>query len=155
MTVNAFLEFFNFDNSIQSSEKINYGEIEIPKYALEETVDEPGNKEFNYYSYNSEEKAYDMRRLYWDEGFFTHYLYHFRASELCKLLNSGNLYKHILAETRKANKIIDDCVALMAQDNSECQLALKNNDTEHYKKLLNNLRLIVSESVYRNMVLVF
>ena len=43
----------------------------------------------------------------------------------------------------------------MAQDNSECQLALKNNDTEHYKKLLNNLRLIVSESVYRNMVLVF
>ena len=135
MTVNAFLEFFNFENSIQSSEKINYGEIEIPKYALEETV--------------------DVRRLYWDEGFFTHYLYHFRASELCKLLNSGNLYKHILAETRKANKIIDDCVALMAQDNSECQLALKNNDTEHYKKLLNNLRLIVSESVYRNMVLVF
>lgn len=66
MTVNAFLEFFNFENSIQSSEKINYGEIEIPKYALEETVDEPGNKEFNYYSYNSEEKAYDMRRLYWD-----------------------------------------------------------------------------------------
>ena len=38
MTVNAFLEFFNFENSIQSSEKINYGEIEIPKYALEETV---------------------------------------------------------------------------------------------------------------------
>lgn len=35
MTVNAFLEFFNFENSIQSSEKINYGEIEIPKYALE------------------------------------------------------------------------------------------------------------------------
>lgn len=69
MTVNAFLEFFNFENSIQSSEKINYGEIEIPKYALEETVDEPGNKEFNYYSYNSEEKAYDVRRLYWDEGF--------------------------------------------------------------------------------------
>lgn len=27
MTVNAFLEFFNFENSIQSSEKINYGEI--------------------------------------------------------------------------------------------------------------------------------
>lgn len=24
MTVNAFLEFFNFENSIQSSEKINY-----------------------------------------------------------------------------------------------------------------------------------
>ena len=91
MTVNAFLEFFNFENSIQSSEKMNYGEIEIPKYALEETVDEPGNKEFNYYSYNSEEKTYDVRRLYWDEGFFTHYLYHFRASELCKLLNSGNL----------------------------------------------------------------
>ena len=34
MTVNAFLEFFNFENSIQSSEKINYGEIEIPNMPL-------------------------------------------------------------------------------------------------------------------------
>ena len=155
MTINTFLEFCKFNNSIQSEERIKHGEIEIPKYALEETVDEPGNKEFNYYSYNSENNTYDMRRLYWDEGFLTHYFYHFRVSELYKLLNEGNLYKYILSTTRKANKIIDDCVTMMAQDNSECQLALKNNDTERYKKLLNNLRLIASESVYRNMVLVF
>lgn len=155
MTINTFLEFCKFNNSIQSDKKINHGEFEIPKYVIEETIDEPGNKEFNYYSYNCENKTYYMRRLYWDEGFLTHYLYHFRAAELRKLLNEGNLYKYILTETRKANKIIDDCVTMMAQDNAECQLALKNNDTERYKKLLNNLRLIASESVYRNMVLVF
>ena len=62
MTINTFLEFCKFNNSIQSDKKINHGEFEIPKYVIEETIDEPGNKEFNYYSYNCENKTYDMRR---------------------------------------------------------------------------------------------
>lgn len=41
MTINTFLEFCKFNNSIQSDKKINHGEFEIPKYVIEETIDEP------------------------------------------------------------------------------------------------------------------
>lgn len=154
MTVNNFLEFFNFNNSIQSYEKINYGGTEIPKYALEEVIDEPGNKEYNYYSYNFKTGNYNMRRLYWNEGVFTHYLYHQKRDELQEMLNDGSLYKTIMQQVIDTDKKIDDTVKKLENSNNDIQLAKRNNDIEKYKKLLNNLRLIVREDVYKNMVFV-
>lgn len=154
MTVDNFLEFFNFSNSIQSYEKINYGGTEIPKYALEEVIDEPGNKEYNYYSYNFKTDNYNMRRLYWNEGIFTHYLYHQKRDKLQKMLNDGSLYKTIMQQVIDTDKKIDDTVKKLKNSNNDIQLAKRNNDTEKYKKLLNNLRLIVREDVYKNMVFV-
>lgn len=154
MTVDNFLEFFNFSNSIQSYEKINYDGTEIPKYALEEVIDEPGNKEYNYYSYNFKTGNYNMRRLYWNEGIFTHYLYHQKRDELQEMLNDGSLYKTIMQQVIDTDKKIDDTVKKLENSNNDIQLAKRNNDTEKYKKLLNNLRLIVREDVYKNMVFV-
>lgn len=52
------------------------------------------------------------------------------------------------------DKKIDDTVKKLENSNNDIQLAKRNNDTEKYKKLLNNLRLIVREDVYKNMVFV-
>ena len=95
-----------------------------------------------------------MRRLYWNEGIFTHYLYHQKRDELQKMLNDGSLYKSIMQQVIDTDKKIDDTVKKLENSNNDIQLAKRNNDTEKYKKLLNNLRLIVREDVYKNMVFV-
>ena len=95
-----------------------------------------------------------MRRLYWNEGIFTHYLYHQKSDELQKMLNDGSLYKTIMQQVIDTDKKIDDTVKKLENSNNDIQLAKRNNDTEKYKKLLNNLRLIVREDVYKNMVFV-
>lgn len=69
------------------------------------------------------------------------------------MLNDGSLYKTIMQQVIDTDKKIDDTVKKLENSNNDIQLAKRNNDTEKYKKLLNNLRLIVREDVYKNMVL--
>lgn len=70
------------------------------------------------------------------------------------MLNDGSLYKTIMQQVIDTDKKIDDTVKKLENSNNDIQLAKRNNDTEKYKKLLNNLRLIVREDVYKNMVFV-
>lgn len=95
-----------------------------------------------------------MRRLYWSEGIFTNYLYHQKQEELKRMLNAGTLYKTIVQQVVTADKIIDDTVKKLENNDNEIQLAKLNNDTDKYRKLLNNLRLITREEVYKNMIFV-
>lgn len=156
MTVETFLKVFRFDNAICSEIKTPYtAEIDIPCYAIEEVINEPGNKKYNYYSYNNNTGSYNMRRLYWSEGIFTNYLYHQKQEELKRMLNAGTLYKTIVQQVVTADKIIDDTVKKLENNDNEIQLAKLNNDTDKYRKLLNNLRLITREEVYKNMIFVW
>ena len=70
------------------------------------------------------------------------------------MLNDGSLYKTIMQQVIDTDKKIDDTVKKLENSNNDIQLAKRNNDTEKYKKLLNNLRLIEREDVYKNMVFV-
>lgn len=88
------------------------------------------------------------------EGIFTNYLYHQKQEELKRMLNAGTLYKTIVQQVVTADKIIDDTVKKLENNDNEIQLAKLNNDTDKYRKLLNNLRLITREEVYKNMIFV-
>lgn len=124
----------------------------IPLYAIEEISDIPGNKEYTYYSYNERTESYSIRKLYWDEGLLTHYLYHNEPEQLQKLLDSGVLYKEIIKKMMLANKAIDANVDEWKKNDTECQLAKINGETELYKRLLNNLRLRARTEVYKNIL---
>ncbi len=67
------------------------------------------------------------------------------------MLNDGSLYKTIMQQVIDTDKKIDDTVKKLENSNNDIQLAKRNNDTEKYKKLLNNLRLIVREDVYKKI----
>lgn len=51
-----------------------------------------------------------------------------------------------------ANKAIDANVAEWEKNDTECQLAKINGETELYKRLLNNLRLQARTEVYKNIL---
>lgn len=153
MTVDCFLKIFKAENAKTSSKNIELKNgKKIPLYAIEEISDTPGNKEYTYYSYNAKTESYSIRKLYWDEGLLTHYLYHNEPEQLQKLLDSGALYKEIIKKMMLANKAIDANVAEWEKNDTECQLAKINGETELYKRLLNNLRLQARTEVYKNIL---
>lgn len=153
MTVDCFLKIFKAENAKTSSKNIELKSgKKIPLYAIEEISDTPGNKEYTYYSYNAKNESYSIRKLYWDEGLLTHYLYHNEPEQFQKLLDSGTLYKEIIKKMMLANKAIDANVAEWEKNDTECQLAKMNGETELYKRLLNNLRLQARTEVYKNIL---
>lgn len=154
MTVGNFLKFFNKANSMTSNTLIYNSSYKknIPKYAIEEVVDEPGYKELNYYHYSEQYGEYNMRRFFWTEGLYAHYLLHNKSVQLRTLLNSGNLYKTIMQDVSNAEKAVDEQVRKWEKSDKEIQLALCNEDIDKYHRLMNNLRARAEEIIYPQML---
>lgn len=156
MTVECFLKLFNKSNSLISDDMIYSSEhnVNIPRFAIEEVVSEPGNKELNYYHYDEHNGEYTMRRFYWTEGLYAHFLLHNKPEQLKKLLNSGDLYRTVMSNVAKAEKAVDEQVSRWEKSDNEIQLALKNGDNNKYKGLMNNLRARAEEAIYPKMLYV-
>lgn len=156
MTVECFLKFFNKSNSITSDDTIYNSKhnVNIPRFAIEEVVNEPGNKELNYYHYDEHNGEYGMRRLFWTEGLYAHFLFHNKPEMLKELLNSGILYKTIMSTVANVEKAVDKQVSKWVKSDKEIQLAFKNGDNDKYKGLMNNLRARAEEIIYPKMLYV-
>lgn len=156
MTVECFLKFFNKSNSMTSDDMIYNSEhnVNIPRFAIEEVVNEPGNKELNYYHYDERNGEYTMRRFYWTEGLYANFLLHNKPEQLKKMLNIGDLYRTIMSNVAKAEKAVDEQVSKWEKSDKEIQVALKNGDNDKYKGLMNNLRARAEEVIYRQMLYV-
>lgn len=157
MTVECFLKLFNKSNSVESDNTIYDSEknVNIPRFAIEEVINEPGNKELNYYHYDERNGEYGMRRLFWTEGLYAHFLFHNKPEMLKELLNSGNLYRTIICNVANAEKAVDKQVSKWKKSDKEIQVALKNGDIDKYKGLMSNLRaraeeLVFSQTLYKS-----
>lgn len=155
MTAENFLRFCKFSKAKQSRTKILYKDKnEIPLYVIEEVVNKPGDKQYNYYHFDKKFNEYIIRRFIWEEGMLANYLIENRADELQELLDKGHLYSTIERRIHKAERTINRMVEQIANTDTEMLTAKNDNDINKYRRLKNGLTVSIRNEIYKKMVFI-
>lgn len=102
---------------------------------IEECINEPDNKMYRYYHWDSKHRMYSKRTLRMDEAGLVNFLMYQKPDYLMQLLNECRLYSYVLRKVRAYNKAVDSQTSELCKDDPEMQLALRLGDTDKYAAL--------------------
>lgn len=102
---------------------------------IEECINEPDNKMYRYYHWDSKHRMYSKRALRMDEASLVNYLMYQKPDYLMQLLNDCRLYSYVLRKVRAYKKAVDSQTSELCKDDQEMQLALKLGDMDKYAAL--------------------
>ena len=102
---------------------------------IEECINEPDNKMYRYYHWDSKCRMYSKRTFRTDEARLVNYLMYQKPDYLMQLLNECRLYNYVLRKVRAYIKALDRQTSELCKDDQEMQLALKLGDMDKYAAL--------------------
>lgn len=102
---------------------------------IEECINEPDNKMYRYYHWDSKRRMYSKRTFRTDEAKLVNYLMYQNPDYLMQLLNECRLYSYVLHKVRVYHKSLDRQTVLLCKADREMQLALRLGDMDKYAAL--------------------
>lgn len=102
---------------------------------IEECINEPDNKMYRYYHWDSKHRMYSRRTLRMDEAMLVNHLMYNSSEQLQQLLNDCCLYGYVMRTVRKYHKAVDSQTSELCKADQEMQLALRLGDMDKYAAL--------------------
>lgn len=102
---------------------------------IEECVNEPNNKMYRYYHWDSKHRMYSERTLIMDEAKLVNYLMYQNAEYLMKLLNEKQLYRYVMRKVRAYSRAVEYQTNELCKSDQEMQLALRLGNMDKYAAL--------------------